>query len=165
MCRQRKKRLHNNSLLDIITGHIVFPGYIGTIYQAHNAVYLGRSTARTHDMLPDGTILSPRMLQKIRGQEQGMRYAVQFLESWGATPYYAGTDTRLWLREALRSVATSLRHSGNHRYGWVFDRKARKQLAHAACYPKQGDSATDSTSIVYTSLFADVVLDLIDLTA
>lgn len=28
------------------TGRVVFPGHIGTIYQAHNAVYLGRGTAR-----------------------------------------------------------------------------------------------------------------------
>src|SRR5579875_1627310 len=29
------------------TGHVIFPGHVGTIYQATNGRYLGRSTPRT----------------------------------------------------------------------------------------------------------------------
>src|SRR5262249_15352444 len=45
-------------------GEPVFPEHVGTIYQAHNAVYLGRGTARTLKLLPDGSALSPRAMQK-----------------------------------------------------------------------------------------------------
>jgi len=35
-------------------GELVFPGHIGTIYQASNAEYLGRTTPRRVVLLPDG---------------------------------------------------------------------------------------------------------------
>ena len=44
-------------------GDVVFGGHVGTIYQAHNAAYLGRGTARTLRLLPDGAVLSARALQ------------------------------------------------------------------------------------------------------
>lgn len=59
-----------------VVGALVFGGHIGTISQAHNAVYLGRGTARTHRLLPDGTVLAagdpegaplPRVLQSTHG--------------------------------------------------------------------------------------------------
>jgi hypothetical protein len=34
----------------------VFGGHVGTVYQAHNAVYLGRGTPRTLALLPDGRV-------------------------------------------------------------------------------------------------------------
>src|SRR5438552_2785809 len=42
----------------------VFGGHVGTIYQAHNGVYLGRGTPRTLTLLPDGSVLSDRAPQK-----------------------------------------------------------------------------------------------------
>jgi site-specific DNA-cytosine methylase len=46
-------------------GAATFPGHVGTIYQAHNAVFLGRATARTLRLLPDGTVLNARARQKL----------------------------------------------------------------------------------------------------
>ncbi len=41
-------------------GAVVMPGHVGTIYQAANSVYTGRSTPRTLTLLPDGTVFSDR---------------------------------------------------------------------------------------------------------
>jgi hypothetical protein len=46
----------------IVAGRILFPGHVGTIYQASNAVLTGRSTPRYLTVLPDGTGLSDRAL-------------------------------------------------------------------------------------------------------
>lgn len=51
------------------SGALIAAGHIGTIYQASNAVYLGRATPRTVKLLPDGTILNDRAAQKVRRQE------------------------------------------------------------------------------------------------
>lgn len=59
------------------SGDRVFPGHVGTIYQAHNAAYLGRGTARTLRLLPDGSVFSARTAQKIRSQERGWQHAVE----------------------------------------------------------------------------------------
>jgi hypothetical protein len=52
-------------------GRLVHPGHIGTIFQAFNGAYLGRGTPRTLRLLPDGTVLSDRAIQKIRAGERG----------------------------------------------------------------------------------------------
>ena len=44
------------------TGGLVFPGHIGTLYQASNATYAGRGAARTVLVLPDGRVLNERAL-------------------------------------------------------------------------------------------------------
>jgi hypothetical protein len=65
-------------------GQIVFGGHIGTIYQAHNAIYLGRSTLRSYRLLPDGSVFSARAIQKVQAKEKGWRYAAERLVAWGA---------------------------------------------------------------------------------
>src|SRR5262249_12647783 len=50
-------------------GEIVHKGHIGTIYQAFSAHYLGRSKSRTLRLLPDGSVLSDRTIQKVRGRQ------------------------------------------------------------------------------------------------
>jgi hypothetical protein len=60
------------------------PGHIGIIYQASNALCLGRSSPRTHWVLPDGQVLSPRALQKVRAAEPGHEYAAAQLIAAGA---------------------------------------------------------------------------------
>jgi len=128
------------------TGGRVVVGHVGTIYQASNAVYLGRATARTVKVLPDGTILNDRTAQKIRGQEQGHEYAEAKLISLGAPVPRAGGDPAAWLRMALAAVnARSVRHRGAHRYVFRLgkDRRAREAirlgLPVIATYPKQPD--------------------------
>jgi hypothetical protein len=100
-------------------GRRVFPGHIGTIYQAHNAVYLGRSTMRTLRLLPDGRVFSDRAIQKIRKKEKGWRYSAGQLEAHGATP----PDGPGWLAAQLTALTRRLRHPGNHRYAWSLTRK------------------------------------------
>lgn len=126
---------------DRLTGVLVFPGHIGTIYQAFNGVYLGRGTPRSMHVLPDGTVLSPRSLQKIRAGERGWQYASELLARHGAAPMpvsaIADRDERAaWLAGALRATTRGMRHPGNHRYAWGLTRATRRQLVPASRYPK-----------------------------
>jgi hypothetical protein len=117
-------------------GVTVFPGHVGTIYQATNATYLGRGTARTLRLLPDGTVFSARAMSKIRAREQGWRYAAGQLERHGAVPLASSGDSAAWLREWLPRITTTMRHAGNHRYAWALRRRDRKHLPASLPYPK-----------------------------
>lgn len=100
-------------------GTITTPGHVGVIYQAHNGTYLGRGTARTLHLLPNGNTFSARAQQKIRKQERGWRYAVeQLVEAGAAKP--AG-DLIAWLKQTVGSLRR-VRHPGNHRYAWPLGR-------------------------------------------
>ena len=93
------------------------PGHVGVIYQASNALYAGRGTARTLTVLPDGTVLNARAQSKVRRGEQGHEYVEKKLVTFGATTPREGQDMAVWLRQALADIgAASLRHRGNHRY-------------------------------------------------
>jgi len=52
-------------------GTIVHRGHVGICYQATSATFLGRTEPRTIRLLPDGTLLNDRTIQKIRSGEQG----------------------------------------------------------------------------------------------
>jgi hypothetical protein len=99
-------------------GSVMFAGHLGTIYQAHNAAYLGRGTARMLRILPDGTVFNERAISKIRKQERGWRYSAAILERFGAPPPTG--DLSVWLKTWLPRLTRPLRHSGNHRYAWSF---------------------------------------------
>lgn len=127
-------------------GTVVLPGHTGVIYQASNAAYLGRGTARTLVLLPDGQVLSARAMQKIRAQDQGHEYAERQLIELGARPLRAGEQPASWLAGALDDVgAVRVRHRGNHRYAWpVGGRRERARVLIAGerlPYPKQPDVA------------------------
>lgn len=117
-------------------GAVVFPGHIGTIYQAHNGVYLGRSSVDTRFVLPDGRILNRRSIQKLRKMERGWRYVVAQLVAAGAEapPHdiMPADDLRQWFDTWLPRVTRRQRHPGNHRYAWAIDRAARGHLSRAA---------------------------------
>ncbi|MFJ5951355.1 hypothetical protein [Streptomyces noursei] len=107
------------------TGELAAIGYAGPIYQASNAAYTGRATARTIKLLPDGTVLNDRSAQKVRKQEQGHEYVEAKLMSFGAPVPRAGCDPALWLRDALHAVgARNTRHRGAHRFCGGFSRVA-----------------------------------------
>jgi hypothetical protein len=114
----------------------VCPGHVGTIYQAHNGVYTGRGTARTLRLLPDGTVLGERTIQKIRAREVGYLYAAGILARWGATPLEVGEDSRAWLATWLPRVTRPLKHRGCHRYVWAVDRRLRRRLPGGQPFPK-----------------------------
>lgn len=107
-------------------GRVTTPGHVGVIYQAHNGAYLGRGTARTLHLLPDGTTFSARTAQKVRARERGWRYAVDQLVAAGA-PAPEG-DLPAWLTRALASLRR-VRHPGNHRYAWPLGRERLKQAS------------------------------------
>lgn len=123
-------------------GRVVHPGHVGTIYQAHNAVLVGRSKARTHLLLPDGTVLSPRSLSKILASDR--QYAQKHLERFGADPIGA-QDPREWLAKWLPKLTRPLKHPGNWKYVWALHRRERKGLPKSLPYPKK-DPADRTTA-------------------
>lgn len=127
-------------------GSVVFPGHVGTIYQASNAVYRGRggNGARTIRLFDDGTACSARALQKIRAKDRGWRYAIDLLVEHGACKPDSLTDLRCWLRAELPKVTRTVRRSGNHVYGFALDRRARRHMPASLPYPKF--TATDPRS-------------------
>ncbi len=120
-------------------GESVFPGHIGTIYQATNAVYMGTTPRRTVRLLSDGTVLSARALSKLRLQDRGWRYVVELLERYGATSPTG--DWREWARGAVEQVSRPVRHPGNHRYVWGLDKASSRALPQTLAYPKFKDAA------------------------
>lgn len=122
-------------------GRIVMPGHVGTIYQATNAIYAGRSTPKVMRLLPDGTVLSERAISKIRGGEVGADYAERQIVAAGAKPRGPSQDRRAWLAGALREVTTVARHGGNHRYVFTIGpaRRRVRIIAPVLPYPKEID--------------------------
>lgn len=121
---------------------VIFGGHIGVIYQAHNGIYLGRGTARTLKLLPDGTVFSDRAISKIRNRERGWRYAASILVRYGADVLAENDDSREWLDCWLPVLTRNSRHKGNHKYVWALDRKVRKHLPESQAYPKVLDGLT-----------------------
>lgn len=119
------------------SGRRVFPGHIGVIYQAGSAAYLGRGTARTLRLLPDGRALSDRALSKIRSGDQGWRYATEQLLRYGARPVRDDETPADWLAEVLPAITRRLPHPGNFKYAFALHRSARRFLAGALPYPKR----------------------------
>jgi hypothetical protein len=117
----------------------VFGGHVGTIYQAHNAAYLGRGMPRTLTLLPDGGVLSDRAQQKVRSADRGLRYAVARLVGQGAEPPRSEDPVELaaWLRLWKARLCQRVRHRGNHKYAWALSRRVR--LPQGLPYPKQVD--------------------------
>jgi hypothetical protein len=125
-----------------ISGDQVFLGHVGTIYAAHNGVYLGRGTARALRLLPDARVFSDRAAQKIRKGERGWRYAAACLEKWGAsTAPDDPEDRRAWFNLALQRFTTTIHHRGNHKYAWPLQKAMRRALPLSLPYPKFLDAA------------------------
>lgn len=129
-----------------IDGRLIVPGHVGTIYQATNARYLGRQTARTLWVFPDGTTLNARSIQKIRKGERGAAYVEALLVSHGAVARGRDENPTIWLKRAKAAAgATNARHRGNHRFAFVLGRthterrQVERALAAAQPYPKTID--------------------------
>jgi hypothetical protein len=116
-------------------GELVTPGHVGTIYQAHNAVYLGQAPRRTIRLTSTGKTISARTISKVRRQEKGWRYAVEDLVEAGAPA--PGADLTAWLPVALAAATTTVRHPGNHKYAWAFSRRERRTLPTSLPYPRK----------------------------
>lgn len=125
---------------------LLFPGHVGLVYQASNAVALGRGTARTLTLLPDGRVLSARSAQKVRSQERGHEHVERLLVGYGARAPKAGERPAQWLDQALDDIGTTrVRHGGNWRYAIPTVRgraRRRLEIAGVTCaYPKAVDAA------------------------
>lgn len=119
-------------------GLLVMPGHTGCVYQALNAKYLGRGTARTLRILPDGTVFSDRAASKIRKMERGWEYSAQILIRHGAQPI-EGMEPAEWLNYWLKRLTRTVRHRGNHKYVWGLDKAMKRTLPDSRPYPKQID--------------------------
>lgn len=130
----------------IVEGRLLFPGHIGRIYMASNAVYTGRGTSRTLTLLPNGSVLNDRSVQKIRKQERGHDHVEQLLHSLGAPVMRAGQAPAAWLADALDTIGvTRVRHGGNHRYVFPIGTRSQRRRVQVALppssYPKEVDAA------------------------
>jgi hypothetical protein len=125
-----------------LDGRTVMPGHVGTIYQAFNGRHVGRSCARTLYLLPDGTVLNDRSLQKIRAREKTWRSAAAPLIAAGADPLRDGDDSTWWLNYWRPKLTRPMRHPGNLKYVWGVTDAGRAQVAKMPKlpYPKRGDT-------------------------
>lgn len=126
-------------------GRVLTPGHVGIIYQAHNGRYVGRGSARTLHMAPDGRVLSPRTLSKIRLGETGWESAQRSLEALGAPAREFGESGADWVTRVLScGLLKASRHPGNHCYVWPlarggYRRRLEQQFRAGLPYPKQAD--------------------------
>lgn len=133
---------HPRSRLTATGREPLFPGHVGTVYQAGGMTYLGRTRPRRLTVLPDGTVLPDRAISKVRTDESGHAGTERRLVLLGARPRAAREPGRAWLDEALATVgATVLHHRGNHRYAHqIGPRHERRPLAATAYpYPKRDE--------------------------
>jgi hypothetical protein len=92
------------------------------------------------NLLPDGRVFSDRAAQKIRNSERGWKYAAAQLEAFGATAVPTDASERTeWLNTSLQSLATRVRHKGNHKYAWPLNVAIHRQLPASLPYPKSLD--------------------------
>lgn len=103
--------------------------HVGTIYQATNWIYLGRTNE------------GERAAFIINGKKTHPR-------SVGAM---GGVQSLKWIRENLDPNATEFRTKGKQKYIYCFDRKTRKQwIKYAQPYPKKSVEGTDGETITGT---------------
>lgn len=126
------------------TGELVTPGHVGTIYQASNGVYLGRSKAEALRLLPGGTSLPRRSIAKVLAGDRGWRHVVARLVREGARspaclPAGAADvlELRAWLAAWLPQLTRVVRHPGNHKYAWPLDKRLRREMPEGLAYPKR----------------------------
>jgi hypothetical protein len=93
-------------------GLLTKSAHFGTIYQASNALHVGRTTPRHLYLAPDGTVLNERMLSKVRAEDQGWEYGYRRLMQQGAAPRLGGESLADWLARVLPQFRR-LRHPGN----------------------------------------------------
>lgn len=111
-------------------GELTKPAHWGTIYQASNALYAGRSESRWLHLAPDGQVISPRALSKIRNQEKGHQYAERLLATLGADQRQWGEDHGAWLRRVLdRPPFRRVKHPGNFAYVFGLTTESKNGIA------------------------------------
>lgn len=115
-------------------GERVFVGHIGTVYQAMSATFVGLTERRTRRVLPDGRTLDNATIGKVRRRASGWEYGTRLLMSYGASEPTG--EWTAWVRSAVEQVSRPVRHTGNYRYLFGTDRRARRSLPAGQRYPK-----------------------------
>ena len=107
-------------------GELVKRGHVGTIYKAGNALYRGRSSARTLWLSPGGASFADRTLAKVRRGETGERYALEHLAALGAPRRRAGEGGAAYIRRLQdEGWLRRLQHPGNFVFTWPEGRAGR----------------------------------------
>lgn len=117
-------------------GFLTMPGHIGNIYQAFNALFVGRSSPKVLHLDARGVAPDPRMISKIRSLDQDYpevgapSAARRFVEENNAPPRKKDEGYAEWVKRSLASSAfRRLPHEGNLTYLWPFGTKAfQRQL-------------------------------------
>ena len=114
---------------------VVHGGHIGRIYQVMDALYLGRATPRTLDVMPDGLVFNGIAKDKLFNDRTGTEYAIRQLVRAGAPEPGSGADLKEWFEELKRRrFFTRMRHPGNHAYLFPMTRAARRAAADVASF-------------------------------
>lgn len=120
-----------------LDGARVMPGHVGTVYQALNAMHVGRSRKETVILDRDGVVVDRRgIMSKLRNDEQGAAYAYARLTAAGAPPRRPLEGGVAYVERALREGPfRRFRHPGNHTYVWTLHDDVVVKLE-AKPYPK-----------------------------
>lgn len=123
-------------------GGVFVPGHVGTIYQAHNGRYVGRTKAEWLWLARDGRALSPRTLAKLRNEESGAAGAYGILRRAGAPERRPSEDGAAYVARALaEGPFRRVKHPGNHAYVWPVGERRRetaRRMPASMAYPKAG---------------------------
>jgi hypothetical protein len=112
-------------------GELTKGAHHGTVYMAKGALLAGRATPRWLVLAPDGSVVSDRMLSKIRGEERGIDYAVRRLQAYGAPARARGESWSDWTERVVRlPIFRRVRHPGNLAYVFGLDRRTTARLSH-----------------------------------
>lgn len=108
---------------------VVKPGHVGTIYQAHNARYVGLARAENLVLDRAGRVVSRRSLSKIRNDERGAAGVYAALLAVGAPKRRAMEEGIAYVERVLREGPfRRLRHPGNLTYVWSLARSVDIRL-------------------------------------
>lgn len=117
-------------------GRIFLPGHVGSPYAVMGSRYVGRASARTDLIMPDGKPISGRAIAKIRNAECGERYAMDELLRAGARPPQFGEDRADWLADLeAAGFLRRRRHPGCHTYLFPLTKAARIAARRVSTFP------------------------------
>jgi hypothetical protein len=112
------------------TGDLTKRSHYGTVYMAKGALFGGRAGPRWLHLAPDGSVVSERMLSKIRREERGIHYAVERLRAYGAPLRVAGESWSHWTARVLcLPMFRRVRHPGNFAYIFGLDPATTARLS------------------------------------
>ena len=110
----------------VVGSGVIHGGHIGRIYQVMDALYLGRATPRTLDIMPNGLVFSARALSKLLNGETGSEYALRQIVAAGASPPKSGEAPEEWIMDLRqKGFFTRIRHPGTHKYLFPLTRAAK----------------------------------------